>query len=193
MGLFSFLSGSKDATPDESTSGHEGNGAVAAATPPAVPERDVTWSTIALEPDPEPVAAPAAEKSSWNLDTGALTAPPPAKPDVPVVGPPDPELTAAMQGPIIDVIKTVYDPEIPVDIYELGLIYEILVDAEHRVLVKMTLTSPACPSAQQLPSEVRYKIKALPEVTEAVVEIVWEPPWDKDRMSEAARLQLGFF
>ncbi len=193
MGLFSFLSGSKDATPDESTSGHEGNGAVAAATPPAVPERDVTWSTIALEPDPEPVAAPAAEKSSWNLDTGALTAPPPAKPDVPVVGPPDPELTAAMQGPIIDVIKTVYDPEIPVDIYELGLIYDILVDAERRVLVKMTLTSPACPSAQQLPSEVRYKIKALPEVTEAVVEIVWEPPWDKDRMSEAARLQLGFF
>ena len=193
MGLFSFLSGSEDATPDESTSGHEGNGAVAAATPPAVPERDVTWSTIALEPDPEPVAAPAAEKSSWNLDTGALTAPPPAKPDVPVVGPPDPELTAAMQGPIIDVIKTVYDPEIPVDIYELGLIYDILVDAERRVLVKMTLTSPACPSAQQLPSEVRYKIKALPEVTEAVVEIVWEPPWDKDRMSEAARLQLGFF
>ena len=191
MGLFSFLSGSKDATPDESTSGHEGNGAVAAATPPAVPERDVTWSTIALEPEPEP--APAAGKSSWDLDTGALTAPPPAKPDVPVVGPPDPELTAAMQGPIIDVIKTVYDPEIPVDIYELGLIYEILVDAEHRVLVKMTLTSPACPSAQQLPSEVRYKIKALPEVTEAVVEIVWEPPWDKDRMSEAARLQLGFF
>ena len=193
MGLFSFLGGSKDATTIESTSGQEGAGAVASATPTAAPERDLTWSTIALEPDPEPVAAPAAEKSSWNLDTGALTAPPPAKPDVPVVGPPDPELTAAMQGPIIDVIKTVYDPEIPVDIYELGLIYDILVDAERRVLVKMTLTSPACPSAQQLPSEVRYKIKALPEVTEAVVEIVWEPPWDKDRMSEAARLQLGFF
>jgi len=190
MGLFSFMSGGKDATTSESTSGHLGDGAVASATPPAAPERDLTWSTIALEP--EPASAPA-EKSSWDIDTGALTSPPPAKPDAPVVGPPDPELTAAMQGPIIDVIKTVYDPEIPVDVYELGLIYEILVDAQRRVLVKMTLTSPACPSAQQLPSEVRYKIKALPDVTEAVVEIVWEPPWDKDRMSEAAKLQLGFF
>lgn len=190
MGLFSFLSGSKDATTIESTSGHQGDGAVASATPTAVAERDLTWSTLALEP--EPASAPA-EKSSWDIDTGALTAPPPAKPDVPVVGPPDPELTAAMQGPIIDVIKTVYDPEIPVDVYELGLIYDILVDSERRVLVKMTLTSPACPSAQQLPSEVRYKIKALPDVTEAVVEVVWEPPWDKDRMSEAAKLQLGFF
>jgi FeS assembly SUF system protein len=129
--------------------------------------------------------------SGW--DTGALTAPLPPKPDVPVVGPADPALTAAMQAPIIDVIKTVYDPEIPVDIYELGLIYDIIVDAEKRVLVNMTLTSPACPSAQQLPSEVRYKIKAIPEVTDVVVEIVWEPPWDKDRMSEAAKLQLGFF
>ncbi|MCC7044071.1 MAG: DUF59 domain-containing protein [Acidobacteria bacterium] len=98
-----------------------------------------------------------------------------------------------MQSQIIEVIKTVYDPEIPVDIYELGLIYDIIVDAQKRVLVQMTLTSPACPSAQQLPSEVRYKIKAIPEVTDAVVEIVWEPPWDKDRMSEAAKLQLGFF
>jgi FeS assembly SUF system protein len=191
MGLFSFLGGSKDAPTIESTSGHEGAAAVASATPAAVSERDDTWSAIALEP--EPASAPAAEKSGWDIDTGALTAPPPAKPDAPVVGPPDPELTAAMQGPIIEVIKTVYDPEIPVDVYELGLIYDILVDAERRVLVKMTLTSPACPSAQQLPSEVRYKIKALPEVTEAVVEIVWEPPWDKDRMSEAAKLQLGFF
>ena len=99
--------------------------------------------------------------------------------------------TAALQGPIIEVIKTVFDPEIPVDIYELGLIYEILVDAERRVLVKMTLTSPACPSAQQLPSEVRYKVKAVPGVTDAWVEIVWEPPWDKERMSETAKLQLG--
>ena len=105
----------------------------------------------------------------------------------------DPAQTAALQGPIIDVLKTVYDPEIPVDIYELGLIYEIIVDADKRVLVKMTLTSPACPSAQQIPSEVRYKVKAVPEVADAWVEIVWEPPWDKDRMSEAAKLTLGMF
>ena len=98
----------------------------------------------------------------------------------------DADQTAALQPKIVDVLKTVYDPEIPVDIYELGLIYEILVDAERQVLVKMTLTSPACPSAQQIPSEVRFKIKALPEVKEAWVEIVWEPPWSKERMSEAA-------
>ena len=105
----------------------------------------------------------------------------------------DPAQTAALQGPIIEVLKTVYDPEIPVDIYELGLIYEVIVDAERRVLVKMTLTSPACPSAQQIPSEVRYKVKGVPDVTDAWVEIVWEPMWTKDRMSEAAKLTLGMF
>ena len=86
-----------------------------------------------------------------------------------------------------------FDPEIPVDIYELGLIYEIIVDAEKRVLINMTLTSPACPSAQQIPSEVRWKVKAIPGVTDAFVEIVWEPAWSKDRMSEAAKMNLGFF
>jgi FeS assembly SUF system protein len=177
MGLFSFLSGSKDA--DASTA--EVSSAGSPATPP------VTEVPAAA------AAEPAAPSSDWHINTEALTAPPPPKPDTLVVGPADPALTAAMQGPIIDVIKTVYDPEIPVDIYELGLIYEIIVDARKQVLVRMTLTSPACPSAQQLPSEVRYKVKAIPDVSDAVVEIVWEPPWDKDRMSEAARLQLGFF
>jgi FeS assembly SUF system protein len=144
-----------------------------------------------------PEAGPApARQDSWTagLDTSALTAPAPETgADTPQVGPMDPARTAALQGPIIEVIKTVYDPEIPVDIYELGLIYEIIVDAEQRVLVKMTLTSPACPSAQQIPSEVRYKVKSVPGVTDAWVEIVWEPPWDKERMSEAAKLSLGFF
>jgi len=191
MGLFSFLSGSKDATPDESTSGHEGNGAVAAATPPAVPERDVTWSTIALEPDPEPVAAPAAEKSSWNLDTGALTAPPPAKPDVPVVGPPDPELTAAMQGPIIDVIKTVYDPEIPVDIYELGLIYKVDINDDRHVDIEMTLTAPACPVAGEMPGWVEDAARKVEGVRSAKATIVFDPPWDPSRMSDEARLALN--
>lgn len=178
MGLFSFLSGGND-------------GGTATAETPVAGASTETKETDGRAPGatgelPESVGTP-----GW--DTGALTAPLPPKPEVPVVGPADPALTAAMQAPIIDVIKTVYDPEIPVDVYELGLIYDIIVDAEKRVLVKMTLTSPACPSAQQLPSEVRYKIKAIPEVTDAVVEIVWEPPWDKDRMSEAAKLQLGFF
>jgi FeS assembly SUF system protein len=129
-----------------------------------------------------------------SMDTSALTAPAPAPTgDQPAVGPADPAQIAALQGPIIEAMKTVFDPEIPVDIYELGLIYDIIVDADRKVLVKMTLTSPACPSAQQLPSEVRFKVKALPEVADAWVEIVWEPPWDKDRMSEAAKLQLGIF
>jgi len=70
---------------------------------------------------------------------------------------------------------------------------DIAVDADRKAMIKMTLTSPACPSAQQIPSEVRYKVKAVPGVSDATVEIVWEPPWDKDRMSEAAKLQLGFF
>jgi FeS assembly SUF system protein len=129
---------------------------------------------------------------AWN--TEALTAPrPEVTAEKPAIGPVDAAQTAALQGKVIEQIKTVFDPEIPVDIYELGLIYDILVDAEKRVLVKMTLTSPACPSAQQIPSEVRYKVKAIPEVKDAWVEIEWEPPWSKDRMSEEAKLTLGMF
>ena len=96
-----------------------------------------------------------------------------------------------LKDKVLAAIKTVYDPEIPVDIYELGLIYEIIVDADKRVLVKMTLTSPACPSAQQIPSEVRYKVKSVPGVTDARVEIVWDPPWSPANMSDEARLELG--
>jgi FeS assembly SUF system protein len=129
---------------------------------------------------------------AWNVD--ALTAPHPAPAgSAPEIGAMDPAKTAEFQQKIIDVIKTVYDPEIPVDIYELGLIYEIVVDAESRALVRMTLTSPACPSAQQIPQEVRYKVKAIPGITDAWVDIVWEPMWTKDRMSEVAKLSLGFF
>lgn len=176
MGLFSFLSGK---TADNAP---EANAAV--ATPPA--ETPVNEPATADTPFVPPAA--------WDIETGALTAPlASAATDAPTVGPADPVLTAELQAPIIEVIKTVYDPEIPVDIYELGLIYDITVDAERRAHVKMTLTSPACPSAQQLPSEVRYKVKAVPGVSDAAVEIVWEPAWDKDRMSEAAKLQLGFF
>jgi FeS assembly SUF system protein len=92
---------------------------------------------------------------------------------------------------VIDVLRTVFDPEIPVNIYELGLIYDISVDAENRVSVKMTLTAPACPVAGTLPPEVERKIENIPEVKSATVELVWDPPWTKDRMSEAALLDLG--
>jgi FeS assembly SUF system protein len=129
--------------------------------------------------------------SDWN--TEALTAPPAAPPDEAKVGDADPARTAELQPKIVEAIKTVFDPEIPVDIYELGLIYDIYADADSNVMVKMTLTSPACPSAQQIPSEVRWKVKAIEGVKDAHVEIVWEPAWTKDRMSEAAKLQLGMW
>jgi FeS assembly SUF system protein len=169
MGLFSFLK-AKDAPADgESTA-------------------DVVAEAVTQAGgDDLPFTVP----EGLNID--ALTTPLPPPSDAPAVGAPDPARTAELQPQIVEVLKTVYDPEIPVDIYELGLVYDILVDAENRVLVKMTLTSPACPSAQQIPSEARYKIKAIPGVADAWVEIVWDPPWSKDRMSEAAKLALGFF
>ncbi len=178
--MFSFLTGKKD---DVAEAG------VVANAP--------TSGTATAEA-PEPVAgalgSPFTPPAAWGIDTSALTAPvAKAAAEAPKVGPADPVAMAELQGPIIEAIKTVFDPEIPVDIYELGLIYEIIVDAERRVLINMTLTSPACPSAQQLPSEVRYKAKAVPGVTDAWVEIVWEPAWGKERMSEAAKLSLGFF
>jgi FeS assembly SUF system protein len=92
----------------------------------------------------------------------------------------------------IEVLKTIYDPEIPVDIYELGLIYEILV-TDKNIRVKMTLTSPNCPVAESLPQEVEGKLKTIAEVEDAKVDIVFEPTWDKEMMSEAAKLELGFF
>ncbi|HEV2425630.1 MAG TPA: DUF59 domain-containing protein [Terriglobia bacterium] len=92
---------------------------------------------------------------------------------------------------VIDVLHTCYDPEIPVDIYELGLIYEVRVEETGEVNIKMTLTAPNCPAAQSLPAEVKYKAEGVPGVTATNVEIVWEPPWDMTKMTEAARLQLG--
>lgn len=90
------------------------------------------------------------------------------------------------------VLRTIYDPELPVNIYDLGLIYDVKVDETDAVHVKMTLTAPACPVAGTLPGEVEQKIEAIPEVRSANVELVWEPPWSKDRMSESAMLDLGF-
>jgi FeS assembly SUF system protein len=106
---------------------------------------------------------------------------------------PDPIKMAELRPLVLDALATIYDPEIPVNIRELGLIYDVLVDKDGHVGVRMTLTAPACPAAQSLPVEVRDKARAVPGVTSAKVEIVWEPPWDKDRMSEAAKLQLGLW
>ena len=106
---------------------------------------------------------------------------------------PDAARTAELQPAIVEAISTVFDPEIPVNIWELGLIYEVAVEASGRAGVKMTLTAPGCPAAQSLPVEVAQKVKAVPGVTDAIVDVVWGPAWTKDRMSEAAKLQLGLW
>jgi len=97
----------------------------------------------------------------------------------------------ALEATIVEVLRTVYDPEIPVNIYELGLIYEIAINPDNQVKIKMTLTSPACPVAGSLPGEVERRIESIPEVKDAEIELVWEPAWDKSRMSETALLDLG--
>ena len=105
----------------------------------------------------------------------------------------DPQKTAALKPEIIKALSTVFDPEIPVNIWELGLIYDVSVDQNGVAGIIMTLTSPGCPVAQSLPVEVADKVKAVPGVTDARVDVVWEPTWTKDLMSEAAKLQLGMW
>jgi FeS assembly SUF system protein len=99
--------------------------------------------------------------------------------------------TAQLGEKIVEVLKTIYDPEIPVDIYELGLIYDVLVNEDYEVKILMTLTSPNCPVAETLPVEVEEKIKSIDAVKDAEVEITFDPPWSQDLMSEEAKLELG--
>ena len=96
-----------------------------------------------------------------------------------------------IEAEVIEALRGCFDPEIPVNIYELGLIYDVKVEPSGAVEVRMTLTSPHCPVAQSLPAEVEAKIKEVPGVVDAKVEVVWDPPWEPSRMSEAAKLQLG--
>ena len=97
-----------------------------------------------------------------------------------------------LENSIIEALKTIYDPEIPVDVYELGLIYEVNIKKDKHVDILMTLTSPNCPVAESLPKEVEDKVASVDGVSTAKVEIVFDPPWDKDMMSEEAKLELGF-
>jgi len=97
----------------------------------------------------------------------------------------------ALREAVIKAVRTVHDPEIPVNIYELGLVYDLAVDDAGKVDVKMTLTSPACPVAESLPGEVARKIKEVEGVSDASVELVWDPPWSPAKMTDAAKLQLG--
>lgn len=97
-----------------------------------------------------------------------------------------------LENQVVETLKTIYDPEIPVDIFELGLIYEVRIDEDKNVVIEMTLTSPNCPVAESMPKEVEDKVAAIEGVTSAKVNIVFDPPWDKDMMSEEAKLELGF-
>jgi FeS assembly SUF system protein len=129
--------------------------------------------TLPMVPDAPPASAPTANESAELV--------------------PDTAKTDALKPAILDAIRTVFDPEIPVNIWELGLIYDVVVDAAGVVGVRMTLTAPGCPAAQSLPVEVAEKVKAVPGVADAKVDVVWEPTWTKDRMSDVAKLQLGMW
>ena len=100
--------------------------------------------------------------------------------------------TAALGEKIVKTLKTIYDPEIPVDIYELGLIYDVFVNDDNDVKILMTLTTPNCPVAESLPQEVKEKVRSLDEINEVELELTFDPPWTRDLMSEEAKLELGF-
>lgn len=117
-----------------------------------------------------------------------MNTPEPAAPETPSTGGIRQDI---MTQQVVEALTTVYDPEIPVNVYELGLIYDVAVSATGEVKILMTLTSPACPAAEQIPVDVENKVAAIPGVTNVTVEIVWDPPYSPDMMSEVARLQLG--
>ena len=117
----------------------------------------------------------AARHGAWTPD-GEVPPPAPLRPS---------------EDTIVSMLKTVFDPEIPVDIYELGLIYAVEIGDDGKVKVEMTLTTPSCPSAQELPSQVEEAVRAVPGVTDVDVEVVWDPPWDPQKMSDEAKLELG--
>ena len=184
-----------------------GGGATEAATPPgsqpAIPPH-VDGSAPPPQAPRPPLPAPDGPPGSSMFDTSALTGPAePASPGAGQAGAssadpappiePDPVRTLELKPQIVEQLSTVFDPEIPVNIYELGLIYDVAVDRDGLAVIQMTLTAPGCPAAVTLPAEVQGKVKGIAGVTDARVDLVWEPPWDKDRMSDAAKLQLGIF
>jgi len=140
--------------------------------------------TSRLNPDG---ANPEPEQPVASVSQPSAPASPPSLPAEPLTW----EQIEDLRQRIIAALCTCFDPEIPVNIYELGLIYDITIAPSGGVAIRMTLTSPACPVAGTLPPEVQRKIEGLPGVASAKVDVVWEPPWDKSRMSEAAKLQLG--
>ena len=103
----------------------------------------------------------------------------------------DPDRTLALKPDVVDAISAVFDPEIPVNVYELGLVYNMDVDSGGNAYIRMTLTAPGCPSAQQIPLDVERRVREVAGLNDVKVEVVWDPPWTKDLMSDAAKLTLG--
>jgi FeS assembly SUF system protein len=120
-------------------------------------------------------------------------APAPSSEDKPANGvfAPDPLNTLKLQPALVEAVSKVFDPEIPVNIYELGLVYNLDVDSSMNVQVRMTLTAPACPAAQTLPIDVERRVREVPGVNDVKVSVVWDPPWTREKMSDAAKLTLG--
>ena len=143
--------------------------------------------------DPGQASSPESTESTKPTTSQAEQPGPPVPPPTTIHDPieSDPLKTLELKPKLIEALSTVYDPEIPVNIYELGLIYDVDVNADGLVGVRMTLTSPGCPAAQTLPVEVKAKAKAVSGVSDAWVDVVWEPQWDMNNMSDAAKLQLG--
>ena len=135
-----------------------------------------------VAPPPRARVTPEFERKRDYL-AGFLSEP---KPEAPAHGP-----GGDLQAAIIDALKTIYDPEIPVDIYELGLIYDVTVSEDGDAVVTMTLTTPHCPVAESMPGEVELRVLSVPGIRDAEVKLVWDPPWDPSKMSDEARLELG--
>lgn len=131
----------------------------------------MTWPVI----QPQPPDRPAPEAGARETE-GMLS---------------DPAKQAELTPRVIDALSRVFDPEIPLNVYDLGLIHAVILDAQSAVGIRMTLTAPACPAAQVLPDQVKRAVAAVPGVADVRVDVVWDPPWSYDRLSQAARLQLG--
>lgn len=153
---------------------------------PAEPEGDV--DVRSTEPSQGVMEPPRMESPSPTMTSGPPP-PPPTTTHDPIES--DPLKTLELKPKLIEALSTIYDPEIPVNIFELGLIYDVDVNAEALVGIRMTLTSPGCPEAQTLPVKVKDTAKAVPGVSDAWVDVVWEPQWEMSKMSDAAKLQLG--
>lgn len=185
-----LFAGSKDReAPEAEPAAGAGAGPVARETsappPPPAP-------SPAERGDPAPGAPPEPSAGGRGEAPGgeeaASEASPPGVPDGPAIED-DPD--SPLRPQVIEALKKVYDPEIPVDVWELGLVYGIRIDREGNVEVDMTLTSPHCPAAEQIPLDAEARIRRIEGVKDVKVRIVWDPPWDKDKMSEAAKLALG--